>query len=182
MDVSIDTRQAEAAFKKQVDALSRKALLQAGHNAVNRAVLAANTSMSREIRATVNLKAKTIKETTKIAKSKGDSVGATITVKMVGIPLAEYGGLFGAKGLTVRVLKGSGRSRISRAFAVKTKRGVGRAFERVADSRYPLQMMFGPTVKTQAEKALPAATLRAREVLEKRLKAEIERAVERASR
>jgi hypothetical protein len=182
MDVSIDTRKADAAFKKQVDALSRKALLQAGHNAVNRAVLAANTSMSRQIRATVNLKAKTIKETTKIAKSKGQTVGATLTVKMVGIPLAEYGGRFGAKGLTVRVLKGSGRSRLGNAFAVKTKRGAGRAYVREADSRYPLQMLFGPSVKTQAEKALPAATIRAREVLENRIRYEIERAVERASR
>jgi hypothetical protein len=182
MKASIDTSQADERMRKMIAQLSDKELLRAGHNAVNRAVLAANTAMSREIRATVNLKASTIRDTTRIAKSKGTTVGATLTVKMVGIPLAEYGGKFGVKGLTIRVLKSSGRSRIENAFAVATSRHPARAFVRETDTRYPLQMLFGPSVRSQAEKALPAASLRASEVLENRLRYEIEKAVERGAR
>ena len=183
VSVGLDASAAREQMRKQLIELGPKEILKIGHRAINRAIQAGNTEMSKQIRQTVNLRASTVKEHISITKSSGTRAVAELKASVgEGIPLSEYGGSFGKKGMTVRVEKGGKRSRIESAFAILTKKGKVRAYERAEDSRYPIELMFGPSVKSQAERALPAVDKRAREILERRLIAEIEQSVEKASK
>jgi hypothetical protein len=189
MKVNLDTSKADAAMRELAKQLSAKQLVEIGHRAVNRALAAGNTEMARQVRQTVNLRAATVKDQVKVTKSKGVKAQAELRVKTDdGIALSEYGASFGKKGVTVRILKGAGRQKFANAFAVKVKKGrhAGkmRAFQREDKdtARFPIRLMLGPTVTSQAKKALPAVERRVVEILDRRIRAEIQRAIDKAGR
>lgn len=180
MKVELDTSRADARLQKLATYLSPNELVKAGQRAINRAAAAANTELSRRVRARVNLKASSIKDVVTITRASGATVRATMKVKTKGISLREYGARQVARGVSVRVLKDEGRKVVDGAFFVE-KFG-GHVFMRKGKERKPIQKLFGPSVRTQAEQVMPDVQKRAEEVMEQRLKHEIGRAIERANK
>jgi hypothetical protein len=180
MKVELDTSKADAAIARQVKYLSPRAIVRAGHNAVNRAIRAGNAEMSRQIRQTVNLRASTVKNAVDIKRSTGTKVGAELKVSYKQIPLKDYKARQTRHGISVRLFKGSPITKIAGGFVVESLNG--QAFIRVGDRSLPIKLLTGPSVRSQAEAAMPAVQKRVEIALGQRMRFEIGRAIERANR
>ena len=112
----------------------------------NRIAKSALTASVKEIRATINIKAKDLKAGSFISKGNFRSPGAAIvsTSKKRGIPLIKYGGRATAKGrVSFAVRKGS-RKRLPSAFIVTMPSGHKGIFQRKLKDRLPIRERFGP--------------------------------------
>ena len=88
--------------------------------ALNRAGDQAATAVSREIRATYNIKARTVAEAIKIRdRARPGRLEFTIRIFSRRIPLIEFSARQTRKGVTAQVVKGGGRNLIPRAFIAK---------------------------------------------------------------
>lgn len=180
MDVKFDTSQADAKLRRQAQYLSPKALVVAGQRAVNRALRAGNTQMSRSVRQSVNLRASTVKDAVSLKRARGTTTTGEVRVEFKSIPLKAFNPRQTAKGLSVRIFKGGKIEKFPRGFIVESLNG--QAFMRVGDSRLPIKLLTGPSIRSQAEAAMPAVRKRAEEVLEQRMQYELGRQIERANR
>lgn len=179
-DVKLDTSEADAKLKKQARYLSPNDLVKAGQRAINRALSAGNTQLSREVRKTVNLRASSVKEAVSLKRARGLATDGEIRVEFKSIPLKEFKPRQTNKGLSVRIFKGAALQKFPKGFIVESLNG--QAFMRVGDSRLPIKLLTGPSIRSQAEAALPAVRKRAEAVLEQRMRFEVGRQIERANK
>jgi hypothetical protein len=180
MTIKLDTSKADEAMKKQLQRLSSKELVKVGQRAVNRAATAAQTELSRQVRQTVNLRASVVKDAVSVRRASGSTASAQLTVKYKRVALRAYGPRQTQKGISVRVFKEGPLVTIKSGFIVESLNK--QAFIRVGNQRLPIKLLTGPSVRSQAEPALPAVNARAAAVMDQRLRYEMNRAITGASK
>jgi hypothetical protein len=112
IDVQLDSSEADARLKRLAKGLSPKAILVAGQRAVNAAAVTARKEWGQEIRKTVNLKAKPVRDALKIEKAFGSKAQARIDISQEAIPLRDYGLKQFSSGLRAKVFRSGGRTNI----------------------------------------------------------------------
>jgi hypothetical protein len=110
-------------------------------SALNKVMSKASTSASREVRKVYNIKARDIKQRTKIIKANINRAIASFSIEGSRMKLL----LFGArdeypKGVTVMIKKGS-RKRLRSAFVAKMPSGLLNVFIRTTEKRLPIKSL-----------------------------------------
>jgi hypothetical protein len=207
IDVQLDSSEADARLKRLAKGLSPKAILVAGQRAVNAAAVTARKEWGQEIRKTVNLKAKPVRDALKIEKAFGSKAQARIDISQEAIPLRDYGLKQFSSGLRAKVFRSGGRTTIKTdpannigAFITDAIGGHGflRKGEKVRpkqgqvsgqDSkveaqnagkpyeRQPLIKLWGPSIRRIAEDTVETQRTR---LLQARLSPELERQIKLA--
>lgn len=186
MDVEFDTTEADARREKLAQYLSPKALAIAGSRAANRAATAARAEGARAIRGDLALKVGDIRKRMTIERATTTDITAKIELDGNPIPMSTFNPGQRSYGVSVRMKKSAGRKRIEGAFIIK--RYDGEVFvRRYGDDgeqvgRGPLLMLYGPSIRSQFDRAQPAMEAKAAETIGKRVPAEIDRQIKRANR
>lgn len=161
--------------------LGSKELTRAVVRAANRTLTGTRKEVSVGVRKRVNLKAKTIKDEMVYRKASKARPAAQVRVPYEPISLKRYGARQIRSGISVRVLKSAGRSKIKGGF--KSKELYDHAFLRVGKARTPINMLFGPTLQSQVEVVMPSLqTDYIDPTFEKRLQEQIAWEIEKARR
>lgn len=161
--------------------LDEKTLTRAVVRAANRTLTGTRKEVSVGVRKRVNLKAKTIKDEMVYRKASMARPAAQVRVPYEPISLKRYGARQVKSGLSVRVLKSAGRSKIKSGFKSKEMRD--HAFLRVGKERLPLRKLFGPTLQSQVEIVMPSLQIDYIDpTFEKRLEEQIAWEIEKARR
>lgn len=179
-------------LKQQARWLSSQELAKAGASALNRAARSARTTGSREVRKRIRVKARAVKKRIEIQKATPANQEAELRFDYEPIPLSEYGAPRQTKkGVTVTIKKGGGRTLIPQAHieeqwgdevVIRKKKGIRTGGESKRVGRTPRRTVLGPSIGSQLEKARPAMDRKSKEVMDKRMKHEIEWRVEKANR
>jgi len=128
-----------AAFKEQ-----KKVMQKAEVAALNRAAKTALSRTIRLIRQKYNLKAKDIREQTKVIRANRNNTKVEIRVANKAIGLIKFGARQTKKGVTAAEQKGR-RKTYPNAFIAVAKAGGQAVFIRKTKKRLPIKEMFGPT-------------------------------------
>ena len=148
----------EKAFRRAAALMGR-----AEARAVNRAGVSVVATQSRAIAQIVNLKVSTIKKSIQtVRKPTPEQLSVTFEVKGEGIALREFGARQTGKGVSVQVLRASGRKIVKGAFMadglnanLQVFRRTGAAPRIMKAGRYegrrrePIEKLFGPNVLSQ---------------------------------
>lgn len=183
--IQLDTEGADAVLTRQAQLLSPHELAKAGAAAINRGLLAARTVGSRAVRENLALAARTVKDKMEMERATPANLEGRIHFDYSPIPLRDYGATQLKSGVSFRVTKGGGRSRLDEGFIVDSMGGhvflrAGPRDDMVA--RLPVEMQFGPSVGSQLERVRPAMNARADKVVGQRLEHEVSRRFEKANR
>jgi hypothetical protein len=211
IDVKLDASEADARVKRLAKELSPKALLVAGQRAVNAAAITARKEWGQEIRRTVNLKAKPVRDALKIEKAFGAKAQARIDISQEAIPLRDYGLKQFSSGLRAKVFRSGGRTTIKTdpannigAFITDAIGGHGflRKGNPVAPQkgryqgkvrkkglnkgipylRQPLIKLWGPSIRRIAEDTVGTANKAVQSRLPPELERQIKLAIDKANR
>lgn len=152
------------------------------NRAMKKTLRSGKSAASKEIRAVINLKKKTVDERISTRQISERQITGRLTVRDRRVELADFmtpgdrarqyqrqkAGR--AKGVSVKVWKKKPRVTFAGTFL-----NIGRndskwhVLKRKGSSRYPIRIQYGPSIAGQFAKALPAFTKRANEVLQKNL-------------
>lgn len=145
MSVEIDAQDIEKAMKaleKVPNAVERAAAA-----ALNRAVIAGRTAVSKGIRERYTLKATDIKEQVRIKRAARNSLDAEVTVTGTPVDLTKFRVRISGRGIYAQVKKGGGGTLRRSFFMAVGKAGL---YHRSSKSRLPIQREFGPSVPQMA--------------------------------
>jgi len=159
------------------------------YRAINRAIVAARTSMSKQIRRKYKIPAKIVRPSFRVRKATRSKLGASLDGKGLRLPLAEFGprpsepgtGGAGKPDMRVKVRKDTGRAKpVPGGFIARQ----GLVARRKGKERTPLEFLYGPAVPQMAgnEDVLAGVEERAQAVLDKRLDHEVDFELRRAAK
>lgn len=171
----------EITTRDKIAMLRPRQVIAAEVRAINKTARGLRTQISKGVRKRVALKSSTIKESLSLDKARRRAnPSARLSIKPKPISLKHYGARQIRKGVSVRVLKTSGRKLIKHAFVV-SKLG-GHPFKRLGDARLPIKKLFGPSVRTQVEHLRPESEAYILSTMGKRIREEIDWEIEKARR
>ncbi len=125
-----------------------KKVLAAVAGAINDTAKHEKTFISSLIREEVNIKKKDVDQYIKVQRATPTAKGlaAQVTLnKTARIPLKYFGATQTKKGVTYRIGKSGGRTRIPDAFGINIPRLGGNVFRRVGKKRLPIVKLLGPS-------------------------------------
>lgn len=141
ISMDINSQAATTALKRQ-SAAGKKAMLRT----LNELAKAGRTEASREIKKTYNVKSAPVKKAIELIKAKPGRLVAIIRAAGRRIPLIEFSGREGKRGVTVKIKKATGTIRVPGAF-IAVSRFAGRTiFERAGAARLPIIPQTGPSI------------------------------------
>lgn len=150
--------------------------------AVRRTGTTIRARQARAVRDIAHLKVGEIKRAiTVVRKPTAAKPSISFEVKEKGVPLIHYAARQTRKGVTVKVLRASGRQRVSARDGggtpfIETGRGGGRqVFARTGKARLPIRKLWGPSIYSQYVK--PAVADTGDRTWAQRLPIELDRAV-----
>ena len=123
--------------------------------ALNRAVLAGRTAVSKGMRAHYTIRAADVNR----KKARRGQLSALLTARGAPIDLMKFKVRIGRKGVFAQVKKGGG-GKLARSFFV----GIGRAglYHRAATTRLPIQREYGPSIPQMAGETNVSAAVNTR--------------------
>jgi hypothetical protein len=145
MSVEVDVR----VIDKAVKALGKvpNAVEQATAAALNRAVIAGRTAVSKGVREHYTIRASDIKGQVCIKRAAKSSLEAAVTISGSPIDLTNFRVRISRRGAYAQVKKGSGGILPRSFFMAVGKAGL---YHRASESRLPIQREFGPSVPQMA--------------------------------
>lgn len=186
--IALDTSQVDEHLRKQAQWLSSQELARGGARALNRAGRAARTAGARAVRQQLRVRARDVRDRIKPKRATPSRLVFVLEFDYRPLPLHLFGNpTQGRLGFAVTIKRGGTRLRIPHGFMVD-KYGGASFVRKKADNgeglvaRGPIRGLLGPSIGSQLEEARPAMEARANEVLEERLRHEVEWRVERANR
>jgi len=177
-------RKVTKAFSKQIEAVP-KAMKKGARRAISRTLTTARKETSQAIRDDLALRAGDIKD--RIEKKIVWDFEGKLTVKDRRLELIKFRTpretsrrrrRSGGGGVNVTIYKKKGRQLIKGAFINKgRKKGRLHVMKREETSRYPIKILYGPSIAKTASRHLPRILARTEPVFEKNLAHEIDRAL-----
>ena len=167
----------------------------AQRSAINRAIMAARTSFSKQTRRKYKIRAKELKAAFRVRKATLSSLGASLVGRGRRRPLAEFGptpteagtggyepgvGATGTPPMRVQIMRRGGAKIVPGGFVVRK----GLVGKRKAKERTPLEFLYGPAIPQMAQAAvdLPKVEKRAQDIMDKRLEHEVTYQLRKAAR
>ena len=145
MSIEIDARDLDKAMRALENVPHAVELATAA--ALNRAVLAGRTAVSKGIRGQYTIRAADIKDQARIKRATKDDLSARIEVSGTPIDLTKFRVRISGKGAYAQVKKGGGNTLPHSFFMAVGKAGL---YHRASASRLPIQREFGPSVPQMA--------------------------------
>ena len=145
MSVEVDARDIDKAVKALGSVPN--VVEQATAAALNRAVIAGRTAVSKGIRERYTIRASDIKDQVRIKCATKDSLEASVTISGSPIDLTNFRVRISRRGAYAQVKKGGGGILPRSFFMVVGRAGL---YHRASESRLPIQREFGPSVPQMA--------------------------------
>jgi len=114
--------------------------------AINRTAGPAKTQIVREMAATLQLKAKTIREKVDLKKATRSRWVAEIGINRKRIPLREFSARQTKRGVSYKIQKTGARQKIQSAFIAKMPGGHEGVYKRKGPARLPIMQLRGPSL------------------------------------
>ncbi|WP_339216270.1 phage tail protein [Solibacillus sp. FSL W8-0372] len=179
MSVKVDIKRAQD-IMELFDATPRQAQI-VMWRAITRAATAGRTRASMNVRKNYMVSANDVKKTIKISKKSSATLSANFRSVGSVIPLIDFDTTPqepSPAAVRTRVSKAGGKKNISNAFVARpSSSGKVHVFTRVGTSRYPLKVLYGPSVPQMIgrEDIMDDILNRTQTVLNDRLDHELER-------
>ena len=110
------------------------------------------TAISQQLRKTYNIKKDRIDKSFSIRKASNASLTYEMRIKGRSPGLQHYDARQARKGVTVKIIKASGRKVVKSGFMAKTPQGAMAVWRRVGAERMPIERLYGPSVVGMANK------------------------------
>jgi hypothetical protein len=153
--------------------------------ALNRAIAAGRTQITRDIAADTGLRVSNVRKALSMQEATDSRPEARLATSLKRIPLINFGarGQYPSRGrgrgVSYRLNGSSGR--VPTAFIASMQSGHQGVFVRKAKGRLPIRELFGPSLGHVFAKHRPAALARAQQVFHERLEHELARLKVKAS-
>ncbi len=130
------------------------ALPKAIYHTLNRAITTVKAKAATEISRVYRISSTALKDgNMRLRPATETSLSASITFAGNVIPLIQFQVSRGKSGMVrASVMRKGGQAALKRAFVANPGHGEG-VFERVADKRFPIQQLYGPSIAHMAENA-----------------------------
>lgn len=181
---TIDLAAARRAVRELERELKRSGALatKAASRAMRKTLRSGKSAASKDIRAVINLKKKVVDERISTKQLSQRQITGRLTVRDKRVELVEFmtrGDIARqwrrqvarkSKGISVKVWKKKARQQFPGVFLnIGRKSGKWHALQRQGKDRHPVFIRYGPSITKEFEKAVPAFTRRANQVLQKNL-------------